>query len=1706
MEVGDCLESLTRLASRTPMAGLVLILSFCLALGWSGFGGKYVNGPSSYSSEVDKGGNLNFASYVIEASDGDSDIDNDGLIEVRYLEQLDAIRNDLNGDGDPDNNDVSDAYYEAFSRSALEGACPEGCQGYELDGDLDFKDSESYASGTVNTEWTSGKGWVPIGTEDSPFVAMLEGNGQVISNLFILRPDYEEEYSRGVGLFGHTGSTSTFRGIGLTEVDVIGATWVGGLVGYNQGRIERCHVSGNVNGSDEVGGLVGENRSYIRESRSSARVLGWSHIGSLVGAHYGDLLFSNATGGASGRYSTGGLIGFSDGVVVHSSASGNVACYDSDCGGLIGRSLGYTINSSATGDVTGSVNVGGLNGTNGGPVMMSYSIGRVAGSSSVGGLIGWNDDRVTASYATGAVTGRGQYYSALFGKESVGGLVGRNSGELVAVYALGDVSGGINVGGLVGSSEEGMVRAVYSAGHVKGESVVGGLVGKNAPRWEGDEVVLQDGVWDVHTSGRLEGVGEGDPAINGVGVTSSELRAASSYTGLFANWRVDVDNVDGDDDYDTGVDDVWDFGISDQYPALKVDLNGDDIPTWQEFGPQGRIPQTREDNGKYDVDQDGLIEISDIEQLAAMALDFSGHGRPNSREVRKPYYRAYPVGEGEEVCKICYGYELTRSLDFADANSYSTGLVHEEWGTGQGWLPATLGSFESPSVFEGNGHAVSNLRYSGSTEHPYFDAAGLFGVVEENSEIRNVGVLNVSIEGGYNAGGLAGRNEGQILNSYTTGRVIGKDNVGGLVGANYRTIRFSHASVKISGGTAVGGLAGLSKAGSRGQEASIASSYATGDVTGIVEVGGLVGRNAEAQITSTYALGNVTGESRVGGLVGVNAINFYPAKVTASYAAGNVAGSSVVGGLAGANSDSITASYATGQVSGDTAVGGLVGDNSMPYVDRWDEGGPGTVIASYATGRVTGGSAVGGLAGRNPGKIVLSYWDTETTRQYNGAGEGNPTGETGKATALLQSPTGFDEVFTIWDIDLDNADGDFTLETGAGDFWDFGTVEQYPALKADLDGDGIATWQEFGNQGRDPSSAVTVPSMGSPTPTPTPIPALDDGANLDADADGLIDVSNLEELNAVRYDLDGDGVPDGSGAAIYASAFPSYIVNPCEECNGYELTRSLDFQDPDSYFSGIPNPLWLSGSGWLPIGIVEGENWFNAIFEGNEYTIRNLYINRTTTLEDLDAAGLFGYAGPSSVIRNLGLIDVDVSGLRSAASLVGENWGIIRNSYAIGIVSGTTHSGGLVGFNWRWNDPNNKWQIVSSYANVDVTGTDYVGGLIGMHYGTVHTSFASGNIVGDEVVGGLIGGNISTLSSSYAVSQVSGRGAIGGLVGYNSGTIDSSYAGSHVLGEEEVGGLVGYNEYDILASYSTGSVTGNRHVGGLVGWNGGIESPAAIINCYTTALVIGDEPVGGFVGVNRSAIIDSYWDVEATGQSEGAGENDPSNEAHFPRRWWDGQVQITGKTTVELQENTGYSSIYENWGRSAEDVGLYWHEDTRDLSDVWDFGNSSQYPSLKADFDRDGAATWQEFGSQGRNLPPSEPAPVPTPQPTPSPEPTSTPKPMPTPDPKLTVTATPIPTLAPTALATPAVIPVPTSADEPAPEAISAATSTPGPSPERTVAPERTSTPERTTIPEPDAPATTEQAGLPTWLVALIVAGCFLAIVGVVAYTFLRIR
>ena len=445
----------------------------------------------------------------------------------------------------------------------------------------------------------------------------------------------------------------------------------------------------------------------------------------------------------------------------------------------------------------------------------------------------------------------------------------------------------------------------------------------------------------------------------------------------------------------------------------------------------------------------------------------------------------------------------------------------------------------------------------------------------------------------------------------------------------------------------------------------------------------------------------------------------------------------------------------------------------------------------------------------------------------------------------------------------------------------------------------------------------------------------------DTDGDGLIGIEFLEQLDAIRHDLDGDGIADDdSGIEAYGAAFPGMV---CNNCNGYELVRPLDFNGADSYASGAINAGWTVGAGWRPVG--PGRRPFVATFDGNENAISNLYITAAARADSasVGSGGLFGSVGVSGVIRNTGLLNVNVAGGDAVGPLAGANQGTVSRSYATGSVSGYGAVGGLVGINASG-------AIISSYAAVSVSGAKYIGGLAGSNSGTVIASYAAGSVTGDGRFGELAG---------YQV---------GGLAGNNRGSIIASYSTGAVRGQQYVGGLIGLNEDgSISASYSESEVTGGQYIGGLAGRNEGIVGLSYVVGKVSSDGSI-DAPlehIGGLVGYNAGTINSGLWDIQSSGQQVGIG-----IEAG------DGlSSDIFGKTTAELQSPAGYTGPYRGW-----DVSLFIEgaENTPDhsLSDFWDFGTSGQYPALKVDFDGDGTATWQEFGSQRGDAPGPTPAPM----------------------------------------------------------------------------------------------------------------------------------
>ena len=465
----------------------------------------------------------------------DYDADDDGLIEIEWLEQLDAVRWDLDGDGFADDEGNAERYSAAFPDAAEGMGCAEGCEGYELARDLDFKSSGSYAAGAVNGKWTSGNGWLPIGVSHG-FGAMFEGNERTIRNLYINRSG--DDQPENTGLFGSIQHGEISR-IGLIDVEVKGKRRIGGLIGLNVGFVTSSYMTGSVSS--------GNNEDFAQ-------------IGGLVGI--------NALGQITSSYSTGSVSSDKNEGFVRT-------------GGLAGGNGGHIISSYSTASVSSFGIAGGLVGSNDGTITSSYATGSVLGLAVGGGLAGFNifQGTITSSYATGNVSS----------EKGAGGFIGDNRGIVYSGYATGRVSGQEYAGGFAGQNL-GIINFSYTTSEVAmasdDEDVrIGGFAGKTG---EASSIIAS--YWNTETSQQTESVGEGSDA--GIeSKTTAQIQDSTGYTGIYADWLTDLDNADEDFDETTGVDDVWDFGTSSQYPELKADLDDSGHASWWEFGPQHGRPQ-----------------------------------------------------------------------------------------------------------------------------------------------------------------------------------------------------------------------------------------------------------------------------------------------------------------------------------------------------------------------------------------------------------------------------------------------------------------------------------------------------------------------------------------------------------------------------------------------------------------------------------------------------------------------------------------------------------------------------------------------------------------------------------------------------------------------------------------------------------------------------------------------------------------------------------------------------------------------------------------------------------------------------------------------------------------------------------------------------------------------------------------------------------
>lgn len=278
---------------------------------------------------------------------------------------------------------------------------------------------------------------------------------------------------------------------------------------------------------------------------------------------------------------------------------------------------------------------------------------------------------------------------------------------------------------------------------------------------------------------------------------------------------------------------------------------------------------------------------------------------------------------------------------------------------------------------------------------------------------------------------------------------------------------------------------------------------------------------------------------------------------------------------------------------------------------------------------------------------------------------------------------------------------------------------------------------------------------------------------------------------------------------------------------------------------------------WEPIGTEEKP--FKGTFEGNNNSIKGIYINDTTK----NTQGFIGQ-NTGGTVKNLTVEE-----------------GYIVAGYRIGGITARTTSGTI-------ENVINKINIESKGMHQE-TSTSIAGGISGAATDVVIKNSANyGKIIGEGMeVGGIVGyigngdiTNCANLSSLVEITGASQEGSscVGGIAGYiQDSNISNSRNIANIMGYKAyVGGIAGcvIDSGDITNCENSGSLvknTGARtngfsHVGGIVGYTKG-----NINKCINHADVVGaNAAVGGIAGYSEGNNITNCANLSSLIQTTGA--------------------------------------------------------------------------------------------------------------------------------------------------------------------------------------------------------------------------------------------
>jgi len=913
-----------------------------------------------------------------------------------------------------------------------------------VNGDTSNRGASAVLTTDINM---AGATWTPIcdvfsnwnGKEYGNYSGTFDGQGHTIDNLVYStstsggRSALIANVSAGAVIKNLTmGSGCSFTANASTAV----AGAFVGYIGYQGTDVENTTVT--------LLNLVNNGTVTASHTQSCAGgIVGWSMTGNTGGnfkatvkvstvniegcTNNGTISSSNTN--TNNQYSTGGIVGYSDTPTLNITSCVNTASVTgvgADVAGIIGKPNSTTLT------VTDCRNEGAITSS-------------MTSDARIGGIAGWT--RKTVNFVrcinTGTVTNTDS--SSKF----VGGIVGCVGGSctanISATYNTAAISGGLYVGGLVGSSNssskltvtncfnEGNVTATNTATSTFAGGIVGSLytdasLGQITNSWNNG--VVTGGESSTDTDGLAGGtyatVGK---VTNSYDLTNNGNYKASDADGYDSNWLTSG--------------------------ALCYLLNGDqsEIAWYETIGTDARPYLTCD--GHAQVYYNGNVHCDGTAKSGGTYSNTSGEGVRDAHtyvngfcsycnELQEdwitPVDGYYELGTPQALVwfsalvnesqsdgtysKTSASAKLTADIDMSDYDNFtpicSTYFLNVPYAHYYG-------------TFDGQNNTISNLTIAASP-------AGLFGNVGKGAVIKNLTLDETcKVTGtGSQTGGFIGycarygdpdattitlsnlTNKATVTGTASgTGGIVGRNWSGNESASGYASVAYTlHLENCRNEGTVtstVGYVAGI--LGNPDVPIVGENLINTGDITGTTNVGGIFGITCQTTTLTgdVYNTGHITGTSQVGGIIGDTGTTLASLSMSNLSNSGAVDGTSSIGGIVGrfykqgngtltltqcTNSGALTASY-----NGNANVGGLVG-----WL-RGESGNKVIAIGCVNTGNVTatasGGKQAAGLVG-----IAGANTTTEISNSYN---LGNITASTYAAgLAVVGQSTSYATITNSW--------------------------------------------------------------------------------------------------------------------------------------------------------------------------------------------------------------------------------------------------------------------------------------------------------------------------------------------------------------------------------------------------------------------------------------------------------------------------------------------------------------------------------------------------------------------------------------------------------------------------------------------------------------------------------------------------------------------